>query len=231
MKTIKMNEIVIFKAKISLENHQKIILNNLKLMPNHMVKKMKSFKFWNDQQAYMIGRMLIIEGFKLYGIDTNPLYWLEYNAHGKPFIEGNIHFNISHSKEYVLCVFSDEFEMGIDIEKITNQSIKNLYEVFSSCEKNKIERSSNQEDIFYKIWTRKEAVTKSLGKGLSIPFNSFSVLDDTIFFYPNNTVFIQELFIDKLYSCHLAVKNNSDQNIHDFKIIEYKPSVKYDRYS
>ena len=43
---------------------------------------------------------------------------------GKPYISGdNIHYNISHSGDYVVCAVSNH-EIGVDIQKVTGDHMK-----------------------------------------------------------------------------------------------------------
>jgi hypothetical protein len=73
----------------------------------------------------------------------------------------NIHFNISHSANYVACVIADS-PVGIDIEggRKVNSAVAKRY--FSEEE---IAGIHSDED-FFKIWTFKEALGKYTGEGL-----------------------------------------------------------------
>lgn len=66
--------------------------------------------------------LLIREGLRTMGLGTfaalfNPDL-LERTEDGKPFIPGlpDIHFNLSHSGEYIACAFSDK-EIGLDLQE------------------------------------------------------------------------------------------------------------------
>lgn len=74
------------------------------------------------------------------------------NDSGKPvFKEGNLHFNISHSKNILIACF-DKTPCGIDIEYIKERDSSKLSKYFKKEFKNL--------DEFYKFWTLKEAVYK-----------------------------------------------------------------------
>lgn len=45
-------------------------------------------------------------------------YNVYYNEYGKPYLDNGLYFNISHSKNVIVCVISDR-EVGIDIEYLT----------------------------------------------------------------------------------------------------------------
>jgi 4'-phosphopantetheinyl transferase len=87
----------------------------------------------------------------------------------------NIHFNISHSANYVACAIADS-PVGIDIEgrRKVNSAVAKRY--FTDEE---IESIHSDED-FFKIWTFKEALGKYTGDGLLpvIGKSERDVLDD-----------------------------------------------------
>nr|WP_320014771.1 4'-phosphopantetheinyl transferase superfamily protein [uncultured Desulfobacter sp.] len=107
------------------------------------------------------------------------------NKHGKPFLVGfpEIHFNLSHSHGAAVCAFCRNAAVGVDVEDIgrrTDLSIAKRF--FSSYETALITKVSGTEKrkLFFDIWTLKEAYIKAVGKGLTIPLNSF-------FFNANDT--------------------------------------------
>ncbi len=105
------------------------------------------------------------------------------NEYGKPYLINElpfkIFFNLSHSKDLALFGFTQDVEIGIDVEWI-NPEIPFLElsaRFFSKEEHEQLLQvpSSEQISIFYKMWVRKEAYIKALGKGLSHPLSNFNV--------------------------------------------------------
>ena len=104
---------------------------------------------------------------------------ISYNQFGKPeFIPSNgFYFNISHSKNLCLVAISSS-EIGVDIEfidqKFDYETVADL--MFSDKEKYFLQQDNNeaQRDMFYKIWTKKEAYLKATGKGFSIEHTMFT---------------------------------------------------------
>ena len=85
---------------------------------------------------------------------------------GKPLIDG-IHFNISHSGHQVICGFSNEGQLGVDLEKISPIDFEDFTSVFSVQEWAAIKNANNPIRAFYWFWTRKESIIKALGHNLS----------------------------------------------------------------
>lgn len=111
--------------------------------------------------------MLLCEGLqKEYGITERPLF--EYGEHGKPFIVGHpdIHFNISHCREAVLCVVSDR-PVGADIESIREYKDSLARYTMNDAEIARIEHSDRPEVAFIRLWTMKEARLKLSGRGIT----------------------------------------------------------------
>lgn len=102
---------------------------------------------------------------------------LTYNAYGKPQFP-NIHFNLSHSAEWITMVVSRHHRVGIDIEHSTNDCLDIMSKVFTLEEKRFVNMQVSKVDrivAFFLIWTRKEAVMKAIGKGFSIDPKTVSV--------------------------------------------------------
>jgi 4'-phosphopantetheinyl transferase len=101
------------------------------------------------------------------------------NEYGKPFLVGlpDIHFNLSHSHGVAVCALCRGAAVGVDVEDVgrhTDLSIAGRF--FSPAEADLVSTAPEAEKraLFFDIWTLKEAYIKAVGKGLSIPLNSFS---------------------------------------------------------
>lgn len=90
---------------------------------------------------------------------------------GKPFAKGlDIHFNISHSGDLVVCAVSDK-EIGIDIEKIRSINPR-VFEKFA--DKKEVEYINSHKNGLFEIWTLKEAYFKCIGTGLGADIKNVS---------------------------------------------------------
>lgn len=89
---------------------------------------------------------------------------IEYSEHGKPYCTShNVHFSISHSGEYVICV-ADNKKVGADIERIKTVPDTLVKKIFSKDEAAWVGTSAER---FFEIWTAKEAYLKLIGLGIS----------------------------------------------------------------
>lgn len=105
-----------------------------------------------------------------------------HNEHGKPYIahKSNFHFNVSHSGKWVVCAVGER-PIGIDIELIDRINLKTAEKIaerfFSreECEDFFLREYKDRLAYFCEIWTLKESFLKAIGKGLTIPLNSFTI--------------------------------------------------------
>jgi 4'-phosphopantetheinyl transferase len=100
------------------------------------------------------------------------------NIYGKASLQGisGIHFNISHSGEWLICGLSNK-EIGIDIELMKHMDFKNIMKIFfSTQEQQYVLGSKNIKKTFFEIFTLKESYIKLLGIGLSKKLSAFSIL-------------------------------------------------------
>jgi 4'-phosphopantetheinyl transferase len=90
----------------------------LPLLSEQRREQTLKFKHLLGRKTCAAAYLLLCEALrKEYGITEKPIF--EYGKHGKPFIIGysDIHFNISHCREAVLCVVSSR-PVGVDVESI-----------------------------------------------------------------------------------------------------------------
>lgn len=121
---------------------------------------------------------------RLYGVKNNEILFTQ-NRHGKPRIVGlpHFHFNISHSHNAMVVAIAEK-SVGIDIERLRDADLNIANRFFSTQERafivNQTNKQSDFQRRFYEIWTKKEAYLKQIGKGLSIPLNTFDVIEGSI---------------------------------------------------
>lgn len=99
---------------------------------------------------------------------------------GKPYLKEfpGIQFNLSHSGPYGVCAISGA-PVGVDVELIRPLRREVAKRFFTALEQGWLERHPPEE--FFRLWTRKESFSKALGKGLTLPMDSFSVLDEVLY--------------------------------------------------
>lgn len=134
-------------------------------------------KLNNDRLRSVAAGVLLNRGLKKYNLSERDMNYSQ-NSYGKPYFTEypKINFSISHSCDMCIVCFSDR-EIGCDIEKIETADMKIADRFFEKAEKDFITNSKDINSAFYKIWTLKESYIKAVGKGLSMPLNSFSVFD------------------------------------------------------
>jgi 4'-phosphopantetheinyl transferase len=154
------------------------------------------------------------------GIPANEITF-GYSEHRKPHITNTVatqyQFNISHSDNRAVYAIGLNYPLGIDIEKVRNKCNMDIADrFFSETERDALSKLNGKEleRSFYRVWSRKEAIIKATGKGLSQQLSSFSVavtdVPETII-VDNQEWKISPLSIDSEFQSALA----------------YHPSIEY----
>lgn len=105
---------------------------------------------------------------------------LRYTADtkGKPYFTDNcgIYFSLSHSGELAVCVAA-MLPVGADVQAVKsyNEAIAKRYFTIDEYS-----MAKNDDKMFTRIWTRKEAVAKAEGTGISIGLNLIDVSDNEV---------------------------------------------------
>jgi 4'-phosphopantetheinyl transferase len=105
------------------------------------------------------------------GIDCAPS--IERGSQGKPFAPAlpDLHFNLSHAGADVLLAFASGEPLGVDLERVDRRVAIDAIAArhFAPAEAAALARLAPEQrrTAFLHLWTRKEAVLKAIGAGLS----------------------------------------------------------------
>jgi 4'-phosphopantetheinyl transferase len=105
------------------------------------------------------------------------------NDYGKPFLKGleDFQFNLSHSGIWVVAAV-DTQPIGIDVEQVQPIDLDISKNYYSPDEHIELMSKEDKFSYFFTLWSLKESYIKIVGKGLSLPLNSFSIT----FFSPDD---------------------------------------------
>ena len=129
------------------------------------------FRFERDRRAFLARRsfLRLLLG-RHSGLDPAALS-IESGPHGKPFLagDGGLHFSSSNSAERFLIAIGRSGPLGVDLQecRLGEEPAKMARGVFSPLECQQLGEApqAEQEALFFRGWTRKEAALKALGTG------------------------------------------------------------------
>ena len=108
---------------------------------------------------------------------TNDELSFGYLEHGKPFAKVNgtpspVSFNVSHSGSNGLIGFAEREGLGVDLEeRAPDRDFDGIgSRVYGPAEQRALTaaRGHRKADLFYRLWSLKEALIKALGTGFSL---------------------------------------------------------------
>lgn len=139
----------------------------LAFLPSWRRERVLAYKQESRQMESALAYIELSRALALRGLqDIKPRF--EYNEHGKPYLPTypNLHFSISHCSQAVGCILS-EMPCGLDIERVRRASPSLISKTMNRNEEHQIYSSSHPDVEFIRLWTRKEAVFKLLGTGIT----------------------------------------------------------------
>jgi len=153
------------------------------LLSDDELARGRQFAFERDRHRWLLTRALartVLAGYA--GCEPGSLEFAR-DALGKPALAWPaglpLDFNLSHTAGLVACAVTAGEAVGIDVEDAERPVAHLLLarRFFAPSEVEIIERAppERQREVFYEIWTLKEAYLKARGLGLSISLASFAV--------------------------------------------------------
>ncbi len=147
-------------------------------------ERAENFRFRKDELSYRFRRSILRSLLSGY-LECRPEdISFTYGPQGKPGVcteesRQRIQFNMSTSDGICVLVFSTNTVVGIDVEKILPlKDCEQLLQIFATDREQRhlhhLHRTERLSE-FYRLWTIKEAVLKSVGCGFSTPGTSVAV--------------------------------------------------------
>ncbi len=199
--------------------------NLLKSLSVDELARAGRFHFERDKRRFIAARGMLrrILGHYL-GENPNDIRF-EYTSYGKPSLvtdsgNDNLCFNLSHSGAFALYAITRIKKIGIDIERIRDDvKIEEIaHKFFSQGEISllgKINKNKRTE-LFFQYWTRKEAILKARGEGISFPMEQCDVSSisgsglSSVTLKENNIEnqywYVQDIFPGNDYAAAIAIE-------------------------
>ncbi len=147
--------------KIFSDDYARLLTKEERVKANGFNKRIDEYLYLTTR----IGLKLILSKYLQCGLDEIKIIQHPFQ---KPFIHQKLKFNVSHSGNWSLLAFSNK-EVGVDVELMENdfQYQEIMHHSFDEKEIDFIKRNEKPIEAFYEIWTRKEALLKKTGRGIS----------------------------------------------------------------
>lgn len=140
-------------------------------------KKALGFKSMRSK-SLSVGAEVLLQKAVLKSFGISEQLKIIKGEHGKPALRDhpNIHFNISHSGNFVACALSSQ-SVGVDIEQIGRVGVQLAKRFFHQEEVAWIlaQPVEKQQLGLCDLWSIKESYMKYIGKGFTLPMNAFFV--------------------------------------------------------
>jgi 4'-phosphopantetheinyl transferase len=160
----------------SLKSHAPALQRHSETLSSDERARAAKFIFDIHRHRYITGRSMLRRVLGRYlDVDSRRLEFV-VSPLGKPglalaFAGAGIHFNVSHSEDLALIAVTRIGPVGVDVECIRPvRDMDHLVERFFSSRENGLFQALRDEDkpaAFFNLWTRKEALLKATGAGIT----------------------------------------------------------------
>ncbi len=137
------------------------------LLDNEEKTRLERYRMPADQQRFLIARGILKTALAEIEPSIAAKDWQIKTDQRKPYIDHELDFSITHSGDWVGVAIA-QGAIGLDIEQHKDQ--RSMLDIakhyFAKDEVAQIEQSDNPKDIFFLLWTLKEAHLKATGEGI-----------------------------------------------------------------
>ena len=150
-----------------------------------------------NETGHDAGRQLLMELYRQKTGENCPEILI--TDRGKPyFVQGDLHFSISHTPKHAFCALSEN-NVGIDAEELDRRvNLKLAEKILSPGEKAQFDLAGDRQKALLTFWVLKEAAAKLSGEGLKG--------------YPDHTNFsLEDPRVTEMAGCLVAVLEEGEE--------------------
>lgn len=171
-------ELAVFRIKVSA--NEEFIPELSALLHADELARAQRYHQLADRQRFVVARAALRSILGRYLACAPTAIEFVVGANKKPVIRDSpgLCYNVSHSKDWVLIAVSTT-EVGVDVEAV--DPLFPFHEIlphsFSLPERQAVAGSPAGAQLFYQLWTRKEALVKATARGIDDGFSTIPALD------------------------------------------------------
>ena len=152
-------------------------------------KRAQAFHSETNRRQFVLCRAALRANLCLqHSLDNSKLQvFAERNEKPVAVIAGKtlmIEFNVSHTEDHGLLAFARQGRIGVDVENRESRPVIDeiLFSVFSPKEQRLLRQTPEpaRRQIFFRLWTYKEALIKATGEGFRRDTSAFSIPDSLL---------------------------------------------------
>ncbi len=172
----------VWRANLDLSSAQISHLHSV--LSTDEIIRAERFRFEQHKNRFIAARGILRKLLGQYLKVSPKNLEFRYGERGKPELAdsrtaNNLQFNLSHSQDLALFGFATHARIGVDIERLKPMpdAIKMAQRFFTPQESTLVRDrvGIKQMQMFFRLWTAKEAYLKALGTGLSGSLSSFNI--------------------------------------------------------
>jgi 4'-phosphopantetheinyl transferase len=149
-------------------------------------KRWQRLRLEADRQRFLLARALVRSVLGTCVQQAPESLQFVCNHYGKPELlqpaatpEQTLRFNLSHTRGLLVLAVTAADEIGVDVESITREAeMLALAERYFAASEVAMLRAADPlqlHELFFRLWTLKEAYVKARGLGLQLGLDSFAI--------------------------------------------------------
>jgi 4'-phosphopantetheinyl transferase len=195
--------IVCYYKEVANTGDREEIKVKISQLPTSIAQKALEYTDARQQLLFVAGRLLLAKALE----DTRfSLADVSVSDTGRPYINNEIDLNISHAGEVVVCAISNDGRVGVDVEEVKEVDREVYRNLFS---REDWYRMADNND-FFKIWVRKEALLKCIGNITIADLSDVSVSAGEIMFN-GAKYFFKDIFFADGYKAAICCDHEIDE--------------------
>lgn len=174
-----LNQINVFSFQVD-ENYDSTETTYNGVLSNNELDRSKCFRQLRDRSSFLVRRYYL--RMLLSKLLSQPTNEIEFKtcSNKKPIVQG-LEFNTSHSGNCAVIVVSPA-PVGIDIEEVDPSfDFGKIVECCFGGEEQKLLKTAEPIQAFFRLWTRKEAILKATGEGIVNDMHLLNSLPDRVY--------------------------------------------------